>query len=214
MTMTTEPTLYIPYTRISEATEVFLHTYGCVPGDVRRIDVTDNPWGYTEHLAARWVEGNTFLNLEHDVVPWPGALQDLLACERPWCFFGYLPNMDWGDCHAAPFGCVKFDASLIARTQDVWHLYREKYLTSDKPWQCCDIHFGEYMEQNFGWEPHQHTPAVLNANPALIDTSTTNDGHQHIYVPSPYADPGITPVLVCAWPGCRAFAQPENRVGN
>lgn len=202
-----DSTLYIPYTRIAEATEVFLHTYGCVPDDlaVERVDVSGNPFGYLEHFQARWAQGRTFINMEHDTVPWPGALQDLLACERNWCFFGYLPGIDFVATNAAPFGLVKFGASLIAAMPDVWELMERRFVNDPCAWSMCDIHFAEYARERGLFTPHQHSPSVLNANPKFIPV--TVDDHEHVYEPSPYASPGVAPVLVCTHPGCESFKE-------
>ncbi len=199
--------LYIPFTRVAEATEVFLNTYGCVPDDlaVERIDVSGNPFGYQEHLQARWDEGATFVNMEHDIVPWPGALQELVACPRNWCFFGYLADIDFVATNAAPFGLVKFGASLIAAMPDVWELMSRRFANDPTAWAMCDIHLAEYARERGLFTPHQHSPSVLNANPKFIPVPVIE--HDHTYEPSPYASPGIQPVLVCTFPGCDAFKE-------
>lgn len=160
--------LYVPHTGIAEATECFLATYGCVPLEIVRVDLTGQPWGYQEHLKECWERGEGFVMLEHDVVPWPGAVQDLLECPWPWCFFGYLAGIDFVENGAAPFGLVRFTAEFIAATPDVWTQMRSRYEGCPDPWRMCDIHLGDYMRGRGLFRPHQHTPAVLNANPRVL----------------------------------------------
>lgn len=169
--------LYVPFTRLSEATEVFLATYGCIPPEVEvvPVEVTGNPWGYLEHLQSRWDEGLGFINLEHDVVPWPGAVQSLMACPRPWCFFGYLADIDFAANCAAPFGLVKFSSSFIASIPLVWERMLEQYQDCGSPWRMCDIHLGDYTRERGIFTPHQHVPAVLNANPGRVGRPIKDD---------------------------------------
>jgi len=201
--------LCIPHTRIGDATEVFLATYGCVPENmpVERIDVSGSPSAYLDYLEARWDEGKTFVNLEHDIVPWPGALQELNNCPRNWCFFGYLPGLDFVEISgAAPFGLVRFRSSFIATVPDVWKNMRRRFADRDDPhmWRINDIELANYTKERGLFTPHQHSPSVLNANPKFIPPPPVAE-HEHEFVPSPAAIPGITPVLVCTFEGCEEF---------
>jgi hypothetical protein len=47
--------------------------------------------------------------VEQDIVPHPGALDELLACDEPWCAFAYdYPPFGL----YAGMGCAKFSAEL------------------------------------------------------------------------------------------------------
>jgi len=208
--------LYVPHTRMSEATEVFLRTALAVPEgmEVHKVDVTDNPWGYPDHLRERWAQGESFINMEHDIVPWPGALHRLIECPEPWCFYGYQTDIDFAANGAAPFGLVKFGSDLIATIPDVWTDHRAWWQSNfekfgdrtSEPWVHCDNYFVAYVKERGLFTPHQHYPAVLNANPLTLEVDgTTNDGHKHLYEPYPNPSPGVPPVLVCVHPGCQSF---------
>lgn len=199
-------TLYIPYSRLAEATEVFLHTYRCVPDgmNVVRINVAGNVWGYVDYLDKAWALGDSFINMEHDIVPWPGAIQSLLHCRNEWCFFGYLPDLDFISSGASVFGLTKFESSFIARCPDVWQCWRDECIQTkrEKPWLGVDVHMGRYAREHGLWPPHQHFPSVLNANPLGIPSQV--EDHDHLYAPAP-SEPGVTAVLVCTFPGCTHF---------
>ena len=66
---------------------------------------------YGRLLADLWDAGHGFTIVEHDVVPWPGALRQLAACERGWCGYEY-PLGKRGKLGGA-LGCVRFSTRLI-----------------------------------------------------------------------------------------------------
>lgn len=201
--------VYIPNIRIVEALEVFLLTEDCVPKgmEVIKVDVNDNPFAYLEHLQNCWDKGEPFINIEHDIIPWPGALQHIAQCSQPWCFYGYLPDIDFVASNAAPFGLVKFEAEFIAQWPNVWkdmiRTYRQHGWTN--PWRCCDTWLRDQAMGAETFTPHQHFPAVLNANPSVLEfQDTSHDGHEHTYIPSPWATT-LPPALICTYPGCLEF---------
>lgn len=90
-------------------TEVAPETSGALaPYDVRYVEM-DADDAYTGLLLGLWAQGETFVLVEHDIVPWPGAIEDLWGCPQPWCGFPY-PFM--GGMHNG-LGCCKFGASLV-----------------------------------------------------------------------------------------------------
>jgi hypothetical protein len=73
---------------------------------------------YGRLFTELWQGGEGFTLVEHDIVPWPGAIAELEACPNECCAFEY-PN---GIIHAEPrsgwcvsLGCIKFATSLLAR---------------------------------------------------------------------------------------------------
>lgn len=80
------------------------HEIECVP----RYD----PYYYSILLARLWRRGIGFVILEHDVVPWPGALNELAYCPNEWCTF---PFPKFGEMLEGGLGCVKFSDSLVTR---------------------------------------------------------------------------------------------------
>lgn len=75
-----------------------------VPHDVL---LCEGQFGYGKHLARLW-GGEGFVLLEHDVVPWVGAIQQLQDCEGDWCGFRYAK----GGSTIRALGCVKFSDRL------------------------------------------------------------------------------------------------------
>src|SRR5580698_9244916 len=104
----------IPYTQIVDATMIFALHYGA---DALSFKLDDD-WAYTRYFQDRWDDGRTFINLEHDTVPWPGAPEVLWACEKPWCAYGYTMKVEQK--HGSSLGCTKFSAELMAQLPDVW----------------------------------------------------------------------------------------------
>lgn len=156
-------TLYCPYTSLSNATKIFLASPQTVPCPVTMVDVSIDEHAYHQYLATVWADNRDFINMEHDIVPWPGAIQSLLDCDRPWCFFGYQDMLEDTVAQAgcAMFGLVRFRAKILRDLDGVW---------SCPPlhWRQCDIHFYDYATRN-GWAPHQHHPSVFNANLRILD---------------------------------------------
>lgn len=63
-----------------------------------------------------WQRGQGFLLVEHDIVPWPGAMRQLDECRQEWCAFEYPngmiveePRSGW----CASLGCMKFSTMLV-----------------------------------------------------------------------------------------------------
>lgn len=148
--------VFIPYTEQHPATDIALWDYD---PEYARIY---GKYGYGRFFADRWKEGAGFVNVEHDVVPWPGAIELLTGCPQPWCGFAYTDHR-WDEhpelVHGVPLGCMKIGAELIAATPDIWKQIID--------WSHCDVHlFAEARKAGF-W-PHQHFPGVVNANNALL----------------------------------------------
>lgn len=155
--------VHVPYTYVREATYLFL-LQQTEKSMVSWHDVSEDRWAYTDYLQDMWDRGQTFINVEHDVVPWPGALEQLMDCPNPWCFFGYRQALDVAANGGAPFGLVKLDERIIAGLPRVWQEMRVHYRDHDQAWRYNDIHFFAHARAQ-GWHPHQHVPSVLNAHP-------------------------------------------------
>lgn len=164
--------LYVPYTCLKEATQIYL--YYCKAWehpDVEFVEVSGDRWAYIDYFQQRWDECREFVSLEHDVVPWMGAVRNLLCCPEPWCFFGYFPGVVTGMAAVlanglAPTGLMKFSPPLIEAIPNVWVDMRARYFDKEqypRPWAFCDTWLVGYAEER-GITPHQHWPSVLNAN--------------------------------------------------
>lgn len=82
-----------------------LLTEGILP-EVVRCDGDD--FAYSRLLTDLWRGGEPFCLLEHDVVPYPGAIGALFVCPEPWCGYQYAGVAEGG------LGCVRFGAKLLA----------------------------------------------------------------------------------------------------
>lgn len=47
----------------------------------------DDEHDYGRNFADLWNHGEPFIHVEHDVVPWPGAVTQLAECPEPFCTF-------------------------------------------------------------------------------------------------------------------------------
>ena len=139
--------LFVPHTKIQPATRIALRSLSYVA-----YPVTD----YVAYWRERWVEGQTFISVEPDVVPWPGALEALDACPEPWCAYAYAPNEVWSEGGFPYLGCVKFSAAFIAATPHIWD--------GASDWRTLDLHLADRAPLPV----HQHFPPVVNANPILL----------------------------------------------
>jgi hypothetical protein len=157
----------VPHVELIDATRIFLSWYDeHTPDSVKYFQLSEDPWSYVDYLQARWDEGRSFINLEHDVVPWPGSPERLWACLKPWCVHGYRIKLETP---CAPFGFVKFTDSLIGTLPNVWQ-DMSLMLHNDLPhdaWAHADSWFYNYATKR-GIQPHTHLPSVLNANPRYL----------------------------------------------
>jgi len=164
----TGPRLYVPYTQLNDATRAYLTSVLYTPVPVTLVDCNDAPWGYQDYLQMAWDKGETFLNMEHDIVPWPGAIHSLLDCPEPWCFFGYERDLDFVALNTPVFGLCRFRAEFIATMPDVWRVMRVSEQYAKVPWRGVDLHMAKYAK-HLGYTPHQHWPAVFNASAIITD---------------------------------------------
>ena len=109
--------------------------------------------GYWTLLRDSWAEGREFFIVEHDVLVWQGAIQQMTECEGDWCS---LPTICRGRMITTTFGCVRFGQATIDRNPDFW----EDIPTT---WFHLDAGFADKM----GWpyiRPHVHWPAATHLN--------------------------------------------------
>lgn len=163
--------VFVPATELREATELYLRSPALEPEviDPVVVDLDGEPWSYNAYLAGRWRVGQAFVNMEHDIVPWPGAITALWQCPEPWCAYGYLPSLDMTG--NSLFGLVKFSAELIEQLPRAWDDMRTSYDTDPlignyTRWSTCDMWFSRYALDR-GAACHQHYPSVFNANPSI-----------------------------------------------
>lgn len=119
---------------------------------------------YGRLLADLWKLGRGFTVVEHDVVPWPGALRRLDSCEREWCGYEY-PLGQRGKLGGA-LGCVRFSTRLIEahpNLADAW---------GSSSWRGLDGRVQIDVGRASGREHyHVHQPPVAHARRAETWTS-------------------------------------------
>lgn len=142
--------VFVPYTQLERITRCALGGTG-----FKAIKMSDDE-AYVRYFEERWAEGETFINVEHDVVPWPGAIEELWKCPEPWCAHGYMPYDDLtSDSYSVFLGCAKISGKLIQALPNCW---KEK---PTRHWNNCDGQLTQYARAR-GFNVHQHHPAVLN----------------------------------------------------
>ena len=117
--------------------------------DVRPTGGRDGYVSLIEHL---WSERETFVIVEHDIIPWPGAIDEMWACPAAWCAFPYLLSGGYD----AALGCTKFDETLM---RAVHYPYTER---PDR-WQNAEWIIARVRDA-VGFLPHRHAPPVTHLN--------------------------------------------------
>jgi hypothetical protein len=125
---------------------------------------------YPRFLKERWAKKQTFINIEHDVVFWDGALESLWNCEHPWCAFAYREDEIYAlDNHTPVFGCCKFSSEFMKATEGVWEAmlaYAPNSmglaLKANPLWKMVDTWLRLWAREHGGMMVHQHFPHVEN----------------------------------------------------
>jgi len=126
------------------------------------IDASDAT-GYHRAVAALWAAGETFVIVEQDIVPFPGAIAELATCERDWCAFPY--ELQVGIQPA--LGCTKFSARLMARFPDALSRAGEPDQEGlpAKDWRRLDVRLDRVL-RGYGAALHVHAGVVGHLNPS------------------------------------------------
>lgn len=174
---TAEMRIYVPHTEIQTITGSLLSQYPWT--GVQLEGVTD----YGDYLQERWDEELPFINIEHDVVWWDGAIEEIWGCEEPWCVYNYDRN-DIVD--GAPLGLAKISTKLIKNLPGIWDSLRnEPNIRKDAgcpEWGYCDQWLFEEAKKKKIY-PHQHKPGIINANPKFFQKGRhTMHPQAHNYV--------------------------------
>lgn len=117
--------------------------------------VMEDDLHYGRLWADLWQRHESFVIVEHDVVPWPGALYMMMDCARHWCSYMYP---------AAPhnltdaLGCIKVGVTLM---DNYPNLYQD-YLWAKTPWNQLDGKIIPALISTFVKDSHVHTPPVAH----------------------------------------------------
>jgi hypothetical protein len=107
-----------------------------------------DPYDYGRWFAYAWDEGEPFVIVEWDVIPWPGAVPGLLDCSSPWCTHAYPLHRGR---LATSFGIGKYIPTGPA--PDEWR---------QTEWQQLDGQVVPVLRERLG-APHVHEPPVAHA---------------------------------------------------
>lgn len=116
------------------------------------VDLEDDE-AYSRLLAAAWRQGE-FVVVEHDVVPWPGAIRELWDCPELYCAFEYPHGRGT---LAAALGCTRFSERLTRG----WPNLPERW--EGRPWIEMDVRVLGAVYEATGVEGHVHGPPVGHA---------------------------------------------------
>src|ERR1051325_8634352 len=94
----------VPYIEITDATKISLRGIEYIV--VKMLGDYD----YSRFFKKCWEKHEDFINVEHDSVLWPGAIDELKGCTEPWCAFDYASDTDLNapNINSIPLGCMKF----------------------------------------------------------------------------------------------------------
>lgn len=115
---------------------------------------------YFELLSGLWAKRETFVTVEHDIVVWPGGIDELYLCREPWCVLPYYCSVGW---IVDGLGCTKFSAAFMEKYPEFFQ----------PPFPACCSHTTHYCGldrliacrmKELGIESHQHAPGVVNLN--------------------------------------------------
>ena len=96
--------IFVPFTNLRAQVMLAIPNAIFVP-------IVDKEFGYSQYFKERWEEGETFINVEHDVVPRKEILEEMMNCSEPLCVAGYSSSIPeaTGISH---IGCAKISKSL------------------------------------------------------------------------------------------------------
>lgn len=121
--------------------------------------VGNGDFEYYHLLKRMWLEHEDFVIVEHDVLPWPGAVEELFQCPYNWCSLGYKINVTstgragYGAYHT--FGCAKFSTGLMDAMPKVWDSFESRH------WSHLDAQFATHATA-ICQSPHPHRPPAIH----------------------------------------------------
>jgi hypothetical protein len=118
-----------------------------VGADLLEVECPD-PFDYGKLFARLWNRGDPFVIVEHDVIPWPGAIGALIECPELWCTHRY-PLHRGNVCLS--FGIGKYRPTGPA--PEHW---------AETRWDALDGQVVPHLNKLFG-HSHVHEPPVAHA---------------------------------------------------
>lgn len=145
----------VPYVQLHPLVAPILRSQGHRP-DCFELSGDD---AYRQLLKWLWEVGESVIIVEQDILPWPGALDELAGCPCRWGTYSYREHGGVGIAHM--LGCAKLTGALMAAVPQVW----------DEPghWSGLDQRLF-FAARAVGIEPHLHRPPVLHLNARELAT--------------------------------------------
>lgn len=104
--------IFIPFTLLRQQTYLSAPNAKLVP--------LVNRYSYSKYFKERWRDKETFINIEHDVVPTPDILKSMWDCVSELCVAGYSSKLQVAR-GTAFTGCAKISASIIERNSGLFN---------------------------------------------------------------------------------------------
>jgi hypothetical protein len=160
----------VPWTYLDPETEAAL------PPGAKLVWTGGSRYAYHDLLDWLWEEADTVLLVEHDIVPPPGALEEMAACPHEWCAVPYR----CGDLLMTALGCTKIDGALMARCPDVISRIQHR------EWWNLDTQIVATLRRQ-GAAEHIHQPPARHLkydrdNPASIEIRRSERTMRLLYV--------------------------------
>lgn len=154
----------VPYVRIAPGVRDALRGTGW---DWTEVFVGGSDDGYWKFLAGMWANGQTFVNVEHDVIVRPDTLDELDQCPEQWCSFP-VPYMSGA---YAGLACAKFGQPLIAAIPDALDRIATMSDAGHPPKHYCrlDSWLQDRILPSTGFRRHYHDPPLGHYRPDGAD---------------------------------------------
>lgn len=135
------------------------------PDDVVWADCRGNDNAYFQAVREMWNSGETFVIVEQDILPWPGAVKKIYECPHKFCI-NWTPHwQSLSDRDSEPWtyahGLVKYGQDLIHEIPNWFNDYQESQHWSQFDWNLVKTY------QN---QIHYHMPPVIHLSPIRFDS--------------------------------------------
>ena len=151
-------TIYIPYIlgMLREETEAWARERDDTVV-LYLLDQSD-PTDYWYMLSDVWTNDNDIVIVEQDMVPAKGVVDEMLACDNPWCTSPYKVGRT--SVAIASLGCTKFSLELRRSNPDLMRVVGEiEDGLPAKDWRRLDVRIAQVLRR-WGYQVHSsHRPS-------------------------------------------------------
>ena len=111
---------------------------------VETYDVSEDDYAYGRLLERLWLDGETFLVVEHDIIVSSSTVQSFADCEEEWCSSPYTYFNQPVTTSGGGLGCTKFDKTLMMRWPEMIRQAMEIPYPGHPPGHWCGCDFRIY----------------------------------------------------------------------